>query len=394
MTKPCLYLNLNTPQPQVYAPGTQRASAYNTIVATITKTDTVSFTHQALNILADSAGASWVAKPVLASQRHKAFIEVVAQELLRLILGSQQPRTWPCMDDQYQSSRLFVLSEYINNLTPLSTCTNFAEHFARGGIRGLGGALLASLFLDEIDLNLNNLAIDPYGRIVKLDSEWCYAHELSGQEILTEELDALPYILPQHRKLTNWLDIYLRGEPATNPSQINVDGIYHSAQFRQEINETILKIICLSSYVLEKLVTHYVGNSHQALTGDQEIAAYLKRKLLSKQQELASAAMMNASFCHFILATDVNTIRQFTASIFQFEMANKELVSTDAHITQQISDHMYNLYMHYRSQAAAYLSNVSATISQSQCTLWSQSAATTVTEEAIYSRPLAGSSLI
>jgi len=69
-------------------------------------------------------------------------------------------------------------------------------------------------------------------------------------------------------------------------------------------------------------------------------------------------------------------------------MANKELAGIDATTAQKISEHMYNLYIHYRSQAAAYLGSIPVTISQSQFSLWSQPTAATVAEEFIYSPSL------
>ena len=253
---------------------------------------------------------TWVCKKI--STSISARYELLGQEFYRLIIP-HQPETRIArdfFDDQY-----YILSEEIEGFSPLPL--HQKAHFKNGYYSGLGQVLVVSIFLHEIDLNPGNLGINRQGKVLKIDGDWSFAFVLHPElfldkpvHITYELIDHLPFLNGYFAY--NWLDIISVGRvyPASN---IVDTSLSDATDFKAEVNEAILKILCVPTWYLQQFIDRYV---HRPTTA-------LNDTLRSRQLDLKLSAMQRESFVRYLLsplAREILTdfryqLKQFTAHI-------------------------------------------------------------------------------
>ncbi len=248
----------------------------------------------------------WIYKTFYSKER--ARFELLCQEFYRLIIPSQ-PQTIIGHDKKNHSHA--ILSAKISGFKPLPY--HEAPLFANGTHHGLGQILVTSIFIHEIDLNLNNIGLDKNNRVVKIDGDWSAAgliepNLLQGitTTITPDLIEHLPFI--DHYYCYNWLDIIQEKKNFGSSSMVDAD-LSKSPSFRKEINQTILALLLIPEFYIHAFVSHYLPNYLR----HQTIEAFL-----SRQQELYSSAMNLDSFVNPKQTFDDFDIEAYTKHLQQF----------------------------------------------------------------------------
>lgn len=167
------------------------------------------------------------------------YIETIAGESARLILGSSQPKTRLMEKKTEDNTSYFVLSKEIPEFNELYFSENkeYYKPIQNKKISGLGGALAHSLWLDDIDVKQRgNIEVNDPGQVVKIDWD-CSLNDMHKIEpdpqgmITAEDIKLLPNIINFHAY--QWLNFVTEG-----------------------CNEPILKIIIESAPMLDYQYPH------------------------------------------------------------------------------------------------------------------------------------------
>ncbi|WP_342220188.1 hypothetical protein [Rickettsiella endosymbiont of Miltochrista miniata] len=162
------------------------------------------------------------------------FIETIAGEIARLVLGSSQPKTRLMEKNVENNTAYFVLSKEIPEFNELYFCENknYYKAIQSKEITGLGGVLVLALWLDDIDVKQRgNIGVNDSGQVVKIDWD-CSLNDMHKIEpdpqgmITAEDIKLLPNIANFHAY--QWLSFVTEG-----------------------CNEAILKIIIDSAPMLD-----------------------------------------------------------------------------------------------------------------------------------------------
>ena len=203
---------------------------------------------------------SWICKSMETAEEHaqrsakmqkdKAQRELLAQEFFRLIIP-HQPETRVAQHAKTQ--HYFILSEEAQGYRKLPK--NEPNHFEDGTYTGLGQALVCAMFVEEVDLKNGNIGLDYQNRVIKIDGDLSFSSRAPGRveryHMADGLISALPY--PKHFYTFNWLD-YVKKRVCNPASRIVHSTLKVSPQFRQEINQAILKILLLPDHVIEGFV--------------------------------------------------------------------------------------------------------------------------------------------
>jgi hypothetical protein len=192
----------------------------------------------------DKNKSSWAVKSLEArlqrsipkeEQIKTGFIETIAGEFARLVLGSSQPKTRLMEKNVENNTAYFVLSKEIPEFDELyfSKKKEYYKAIQNKEISGLGGALVLSLWLDDTDVKQRgNIGVNASSQVVKIDWD-CSLKDMhktgpnsDPQGMITaEDIESLPNIVNFHAY--QWLSFVTEG-----------------------CNETILKIIIESAPML------------------------------------------------------------------------------------------------------------------------------------------------
>ncbi|WP_342220531.1 hypothetical protein [Rickettsiella endosymbiont of Miltochrista miniata] len=208
----------------------------------------------------------------LGSNRNEAIIETLAQEFYRLIYP-QQPKTRRAISKTKTGMLEYhVLSKKISD---------FNEQFflfpknhqlvLDRGITGLPTVQALALCTNEVDLKAGNVGVDAYGHVIKIDGglsfiklnpRFKYLHEGKNLDITQADLEALPNLV--NYEACNWLQQIqwslkkkraIKKEPTELDKKIN-----QSPDFKNELYQTILRIISLPDELIQFFTQSYIAN--------------------------------------------------------------------------------------------------------------------------------------
>lgn len=230
----------------------------------------------------------------------EAIMEVIAQELFRLILPSH-PKTRLVEEELTSNSVYYYVASKAVSINPFFfSKDNYYEKFLKGEVSGLGAVQIVSLWLNEVDFKVGNVVVKEGGDVIKLDGGLCFAGlqdniSYDGQArfaILASDLESLPTLhsyTPYH-----WLDLiyHEEQEQGSEPKRIiNLNSqllkLSSLEKFQREINQTILRIIVLPEPLIRYFAYCYAPRG---------IADPLINVILERQEQLKTAAYQTKSF--------------------------------------------------------------------------------------------------
>jgi hypothetical protein len=314
-------------------------------------------------------------------QIQRGFIETIAGEIARLILGNSQPKTRLMEENVEDNISYFVLSKEIPKFNAFYFSQNekYYDAIQSGKIRGLGGVLVLSLWLDDIDVKQRgNIGVNDSGQVVKIDwdrslndmqntepdpwatitandiqllpniadfhaYQWLsFVNEGCNEAILKIIIESAPKIGYQYPHVSkNQFDQFVISNPR-NPEvfdpevrkKINIIGDNCSGKirvssynllrfflveqttenlqqkldlmqknaseiakldsFRQEVNQTILRIILLPEILIDKFSQCYILDKQYGESS--QLAKKITQILIERQQQLIQAAKEAESF--------------------------------------------------------------------------------------------------
>ncbi|HRD71353.1 MAG TPA: hypothetical protein PK657_14565 [Legionella sp.] len=249
----------------------------------------VSYQHDVCRgTLIDTGDTTWVRKKI--AEEANARIELLAQEFFRLIIP-HQPITRIAKDSSVKPDIYYILSEEIKNYQNLPL--NQPGNFANNTFTGLGQALVVSMFLEEIDLKNGNIGINKNGQVVKIDGEWCFAEFFNKEtyELTPENIANLPYPINYSSGFYayNWLDLI--NQNVFNPTSFIVNPSLSTApQFRNEVNQALLKICIIPDRFIDRFVDTYT------CIQNTRYKEFFKRR----RTQLQISALQNPSFWAYL----------------------------------------------------------------------------------------------
>lgn len=259
----------------------------------------------------DSPG-SWICKEMPSPEA--ARIELLSQEFFRLIIP-HQPRTKIARN--FVTGTYFILSEEIDGYRNLPIGT--PQNFANGTFTGLGQVLVCSMFLQEIDLKNGNIGLNNRNQVLKIDGDWCFAEDRWGgiYNLTPESIASLPY--PAGFYTFNWLDLTINGVKQHSHNIIN-QTLTHSAQFRNEVNQAILKICLIPDSFIDRFVDTYIP------AGAQRYIDLIK----TRRNALKKSALSNPSFLAYLHTRTANEdAKNILDQMLTFKDNNRPVIPAD-----------------------------------------------------------------
>ncbi|GEM_PF-3069438 len=264
-----------------------------------------------------------------------ALAEVIGQEVMRFYLP-YQPEARRVKPSNHAEHQINLIIKEVLGFRSLLFLQNqkdsIREKIKKGEYRGLGKLLILSLFLNEVDLKLDNIGIDEKNRLVNIDGDFKFAclrrenYTEENSRITTQDFEALPFITDY--KPGNWLD-YMRWNSELNCSTINDkaelidEEMKQLASFRQEINEMSLMIMLTPPTLLETLVNSYVDQEEE-----KEIefkAIEIISSLVARQEQLKEAAKASKQFVDYLHSMAADTdLKKFLEQAEQFKIMGKD----------------------------------------------------------------------
>ena len=211
----------------------------------------------------------WYTKS-LGENRFEAILETITQELYRLVYPPQ-PKTRRAISTETGTNEYYVLSKEIPKFKGFFLSTENYTKILNNSITGLAATqvLVLALWLNEIDFKSGNVGIDKDGHIIKIDGsliklncKFKYLHEGKNLNITQVDLEALPNL--QTYQACNWLHYIhwdlqkavIKEDPTLLDKAIN-----QSPNFKQELYQTILRIISLPDELIQFFTKNYITNS-------------------------------------------------------------------------------------------------------------------------------------
>lgn len=281
--------------------------------------------------------SSWV-KKYLELDASIAIEETVAQEFFRLICPFYPKTRWGEKDGVY-----FVLSKEILGFKPnFFLSPEGKETIINKKPKGLAAAQVISLLLSEVDFKEANVGIDQEGRVIKIDGGLCFAVKKEGYEdlfikedlnITQEDIEALPAL--RSYQPVNWLDLFIyhekkvlnqRGKEETvgkvlfnsdsNLMKLSSDSL---AFYREELNQTILRICLLPKELIEYFTQSYVPN--------KKMADNLANIIFVRKNQLEAESNKIKSFQDYKSSNEAKKdILDFVKNLEQFKTMGKSVL--------------------------------------------------------------------
>ncbi|MBL7480598.1 hypothetical protein [Legionella bononiensis] len=289
---------------------------------------TAAYSHKLKRGVLKDSPKQWIIKEIASPT--DARIEILAQEFFRLIIP-HQPET-RLLENPHTRTH-FILSEEAPGYRDLP---NEPLNFANGTYTGLGQVLICSVFLEEVDLKNGNLGLDAQGRVIKIDGDWCFAEWQRGgvgrKYGLTPEMIAnLPY--PRDFYAFNWLDLAHQEVKSVSSRIVNPD-LINARQFRDEVNQAMLKICILPDRFIEHFIDAYIP------AGGSRFVELIK----NRRTELQASALQNLSFQTYLKTPQAQEDAQSLINQMNSFVANgdKKVMHEQEHQTahEEVMRHM------------------------------------------------------
>ncbi len=260
----------------------------------------------------------------------EAFVETIAQELMRFYESeSHYPKTRDVKADNEVHDKFNLLSKDVIVFTPLSHLNNneTRKKIKSGEYKGLGKLLVLSLFLNEVDLKLDNIGIDKDNYIVNIDGNLKFASLLFPEQfpvirskITGEDLDSLPFV--EDYDPSNWLDFIMwddkhKSSITNYDSELADEDLIDLKSFRREVNQTILDILITPPELWETFVMSYKNEVDKLPV--RTIAMDLINTLGDRQEQLREAALKSKKFIQYLHSEAADEdAKQFRKNARQF----------------------------------------------------------------------------
>src|SRR5690606_25928625 len=108
-----------------------------------------------------------------AEDDEKAYLEVIAQELFRLVISEQPKTRWVKTD---KGKLKYVVSKEVPNYRKFTDIDPYGllNVIKSGYYRGLASIAVMAMFVDEIDLGNHNLGRNEDRQVIKIDGDRCF----------------------------------------------------------------------------------------------------------------------------------------------------------------------------------------------------------------------------
>lgn len=241
----------------------------------------------------------WYAKS-LGKKRDEAILETLAQEFYRLILP-QQPKTRRAISKtktgEYEYHIISKQIPYFDEKFFLFP--NKTKLILDNSPKGLAATQVLALLLNEVDFKAGNVGVDEAGKVIKIDGglsfiklnpRFKYLYEGKNLDITQADLEALPNLV--NYEACNWLHHIqwnldekraLKTEPTILDKKIN-----QSPDFKNEVYQTILRIIALPDELIQFFTQSYIANP--------EDVTKFSNFIIARKQQLSLAAEQMPAF--------------------------------------------------------------------------------------------------
>ena len=269
--------------------------------------------------------SQWFVKFV-GDKRIEALAEVLTQEIMRLILP-QQPKTRRMINiTREQKIDYYILSKEIPEFDGkfFSSSSN-NEFVLDGSVSGLAATQVLALWLNEVDFKAGNVGINQHGQVIKIDGglsfitlnpNFKYLHD-KDYRITSNDLEALPNLT--HYPACNWLH-HIQWNPAKyiekkEPTALD-KRINQNVAFKNEVYQTILRIISLPDELIRFFTHNYIAN-----TAD---VTRFSNFMIERKQQLEDAANKISGFKKYRLSNQgQNEIFIFLNNLRNFKTMEK-----------------------------------------------------------------------
>ena len=272
-------------------------------------------------------GKSWIVKPVENSPYSLLEVEreLLCQNFFRLIIP-HQPDTRLCLRKTYFKPEYYILSEEVQGFRPLPAQERASPVY--GDYSGLGQALVVALLLQDRDVKNGNIGINQLRQVIKIDGDCSFSGltpEKKGSlyRVTADVIESLPDLVFREYWAFNWLD-YVQENQYYGHSKLVHPHLSNDPCFRREVNQAILRVVLLTSLVLQKFVDAYVTDG----TRQREFLYFL----IGRRDELLQAALQSESFCHYVGSQEAKADTAFFSQNVRTFTAHREvLLSSDAY---------------------------------------------------------------
>lgn len=301
----------------------------------------------------------WVAK--FLNQKKEAQLEALSQDLFRLILPQQPKTRWGQIPGNEalisQSIEYYVLSKAILNFKDkffFSPKNN--ESILNHSITGLAATQVLALWLNEIDFKAGNVGIDPEKKIVikidgglsfiSLNPNFSYLHQ-GNFNITTEDLEALPNLV--NYEACNWLqqirwDLNKKHSIKTVPTELDKK-INQSPQFKNELYQTILRIISLPDALIHFFTQCYIAQHSDAQLFSDFIIQRKHQLEAAANNILAFDSYRQSNQARKDIMTYLNYLRNFKTmgkSVLLTDFANTSKLNVEIIIVENFKKNRIN----------------------------------------------------
>lgn len=234
-------------------------------------------------------------------------MEWLSQEFFRLLIP-HQPETRLVVRRDYPIPTYYITTEAVPGYKQLPQHTPLC--FGDGTYRGLGQALIISMFLEEVDLNNGNIGLDKNNRVIKLDGGWCFTanrrlegkrYPASSFNLSTNAIEQSP--IPVDFYTHNWLDYRYKGKNMPAPRIVRA-ALSSNPLYRAEVNEALLKIALLPDSFIERFVKTYMPDSGLRFLDSNapvgEKGKTLATLIKERRDTLTRSALQNTSFQSYL----------------------------------------------------------------------------------------------
>lgn len=254
--------------------------------------------------------------------RNMAKREVFAQELFRILLD-RQPKTRYVSDHNHNS---YVFSKGVENFVTFTKyptgIRGLKEDILAGKVTGLGHALTACLWINEIDLHFGNIGVAD-NKVIKLDGDLSFGNlnsflddKLSDRTKPLEAIDLNLLPMTYHYGVYNWLDFRVKKAINAQNPILACEALQKNQAFKHEVNEGILRILLLSDGIVRKLTELYIIDP-----AEQEI---LKQALIARRRELLNAAVYKRDFIAYLTTAQCRQdFEKYTVHLQNFMVSGK-----------------------------------------------------------------------
>lgn len=276
-------------------------------------------------------GAVWFAKRK--SNQRDVCTEVVAQEFLRL-LNPEQPKTRVILNEE--ADGLGVMSKDVGQSRLICQSSlqvksgnshygqieeNLLTDVLNKKIAGFGRLCVDALFVYEVDLKLDALALGNNG-LIKIDGDCCFfitpywrqSCDKIYKSITTEDLERLPLV--RQFDAYNWIG-YKRGGMFCDKRKERYLQLQQQREFQHEIQSEIMRILVLPSELLANMIDLLIPSlAHRIL---------LKKEIQNRQSQLEIAAMQLHRFVEYVAMPKAEEdLLQFIEQLRQHVVIRKE----------------------------------------------------------------------